>query len=126
MAQNRLRARPWIPIPRAITVFVVSTKPASYIPQSVRLLDQLREVLRYKHYSLRTEEAYLYWVKFFVRWHGRSGQVRHPRDMGAAEVQQFLSMLTTERNVSVSTHNQALSALLFFVPRSAGCEAAVA
>ena len=95
------------------TVFMMSAKPASYIPQSVRLLDQLREVLRYKHYSLRTEEAYLYWVKFFVRWHGRSGQVRHPRDMGAAEVQQFLSMLTTERNVSVSTHNQALSALLF-------------
>lgn len=46
---------------------MMSTKPASYIPQSVRLLDQLREVLRYKHYSLRTEEAYLYWVKFFVR-----------------------------------------------------------
>jgi site-specific recombinase XerD len=92
---------------------MMSAKPVSYIPQSARLLDQLREVLRYKHYSLRTEEAYLYWVKFFVRWHGRSGQVRHPRDMGAAEVQQFLSMLTTERNVSVSTHNQALSALLF-------------
>lgn len=73
-------------------------KPVSYIPQSSRLLDQLREVLRYKHYSLRTEEAYLYWVKFFVRWHGRNGPVRHPRDMGAAEVQQFLSMLTTQRN----------------------------
>lgn len=92
---------------------MMSAKPVSYIPQSARLLDQLREVLRYKHYSLRTEKAYLCWVKFFVRWHGRSGQVRHPRDMGAAEVQQFLSMLTTERNVSVSTHNQALSALLF-------------
>ncbi|MDD3937052.1 integron integrase [Rhodoferax sp.] len=87
--------------------------PVPYIPQSVRLLDQLREVLRYKHYSLRTEEAYVYWVKFFVRWHGRNGQVCHPRDMGAAEAQQFLSMLTTQRNVSVSTHNQALSALLF-------------
>lgn len=91
----------------------MSAKPVSYIPQSARLLDQLREVLRYKHYSLRTEEAYLYWVKFFVRWHGRNGQVQHPRDMGAAEVQQFLAMLTTQRNVSVSTHNQALSALLF-------------
>jgi len=88
-------------------------KPVSYIPQSLRLLDQLREVLRYKHYSLRTEEAYVYWVKFFVRWHTRNAQARHPRDMGAAEVQQFLSMLTTQRNVSVSTHNQALSALLF-------------
>ena len=95
------------------TVPMMSTKPVSYIPQSARLLDQLREVLRYKHYSLRTEEAYLYWVKFFVRWHGRNGQVQHPRDMGAAEVQQFLAMLTTQRNVSVSTHNQALSALLF-------------
>ena len=88
-------------------------KPVSYIPQSPRLLDQLREVLRYKHYSLRTEEAYLYWVKFFVRWHGRNGQVRHPREFGAAEVEQFLSMLTNQRHVSVSTHNQALSALLF-------------
>lgn len=88
-------------------------KPVSYIPQSTRLLDQLREVLRYKHYSLRTEEAYVYWVRFFVRWHTRNAQARHPRDMGEAEVQQFLSMLTTQRNVSVSTHNQALSALLF-------------
>ncbi len=96
-----------------ITVFMMSTKPVSYIPQSSRLLDQLREVLRYKHYSLRTEEAYLYWVKFFVRWHGRNGQARHPRELGAAEVKQFLTMLTTQRNVSVSTHNQALSALLF-------------
>ena len=91
----------------------MSAKPVSYIPQSARLLDQLREVLRYKQYSLRAEEAYLYWVKFSVRWHGRNGQVQHPRDMGAAEVQQFLAMLTTQRNVSVSTHNQALSALLF-------------
>ena len=53
--------------PYANTVPMMSTKPVSYIPQSTRLLDQLREVLRYKHYSLRTEEAYLYWVKFFVR-----------------------------------------------------------
>ena len=91
----------------------MSATPVSYIPQSPRLLDQLREVLRYKHYSLRTEEAYLYWVKFFVRWHGRNGQARHPRELGAAEVEHFLTMLTTQRKVSVSTHNQALSALLF-------------
>jgi integron integrase len=88
-------------------------KTVSYLSQSPRLLDQLRDVLRYKHYSLRTEEAYLYWTKFFVCWHGRNGQARHPREMGAAEVEQFLTMLTTARNVSVSTHNQALSALLF-------------
>jgi hypothetical protein len=48
-------------------VLIMSTNPVSYIPQSPRLLDQLREVLRYKHYSLRTEEAYLYWVKYYVR-----------------------------------------------------------
>ncbi len=71
-------------------------KPASYIPRSPRLLDQLREVLRYKQYSLRTEEAYLYWVKFFVRWHGRGGSLRHPRDMGAAEVQGQSGVLWVE------------------------------
>jgi integron integrase len=91
----------------------MSSKPVTYIPKSSRLLDQLREVIRYKHYSLRTEEAYTYWVTFYIRWHGRNGQLRHPRDMGADEVQQFLAMLATQRRVSVSTHNQALSALLF-------------
>ncbi|ROZ61526.1 integron integrase [Ramlibacter sp. WS9] len=83
------------------------------IPPSPRLLDQLREVLRYRHYSARTEQAYVYWVRFFIRWNGRRGPLRHPRDMGADEVRAFLSMLTTQRDVAVSTHNQALSALLF-------------
>ena len=87
--------------------------PVAYLPQSTRLLDQVREVLRYKHYSLKTEQAYLYWVRFYVRWHGRHEQMQHPRDMGSTEVNQFLSMLANERRVSVSTHNQALSALLF-------------
>ncbi len=77
--------------------------------QSTRLLDQLRERARYLHYSLSTEKAYLYWVRFFVRWHG----LRHPRDMGASEVEAFLTMLATQRRVSTSTHKQALSALLF-------------
>ena len=62
----------------ATTVFMMSTKPVFYIFQSSRLLDQLREVLLYKHYSFRTEEAYLYWVKFFVRWHGCNGQAAQP------------------------------------------------
>ena len=84
-----------------------------YIPQSKRLLEQLCQVLRYKHYSLKTKQAYTYWVKFFVRWCGRGGKIRNPRDMGTAEVTQFLTMLANERQVSVSTHNQALSALLF-------------
>ena len=77
--------------------------------RSVRLLDQVRERIRYRHYSLSTEKVYLYWVRFFIRFHG----VRHPREMGATEVEAFLSWLTTERCVSISTHKQALSALLF-------------
>lgn len=76
---------------------------------SKRLLDQLRERIRYMHYSLRTEQAYVYWVRFFIRWHG----LRHPREMGAPEVERFLTHLATERRVSASTHKQALSALLY-------------
>jgi hypothetical protein len=79
-------------------------------PVAPRLLDALRERLRYMHYSLRTEEAYVYWVRGFVRW---AGGRRHPREMGAAEVQAFLSMLANERHVAAATHRQALSALLF-------------
>lgn len=84
-------------------------KPRNPPLQSTRLLDQLRERVRYLHYSLSTEKVYLYWVRFFIRWHG----LQHPRDMGAPEVEAFLSMLANERKVSASTHNQALSALLF-------------
>ena len=61
------------------------------------------------HYSLRTEEAYVYWVRGFVRWAG----LRHPRTLGAVEVQGYLVMLANERRVAASTHRQALSALLF-------------
>ena len=60
-------------------------KPGAPLLRSVRLLDQLRERIRYKHYSLRTEESYLYWVRFFIRWH----KLRHPRDMGAPEIEAF-------------------------------------
>lgn len=65
------------------------------------------------HYSLQTEKSYVYWIKSFVRWHGRLGTMRHPREMGQLEVEAFLTMLATERRVSTSTHRQALSALLF-------------
>ena len=88
-------------------------KPGTPPLQSTRLLDQVRERIRYMHYSLSTEQVYLYWVRFFIRWSGRSGQMQHPRDIGAPGVEAFLSMLATERKVSASTHNQALSALLF-------------
>jgi len=88
-------------------------KPGAPALQSTRLLDQLRERIRYMHYSLSTEKVYLYWVRFFIRWHGRGGPMKHPRTMGAPEIEAFLTMLATERKVSASTHNQALSALLF-------------
>ena len=84
--------------------------------KSTRLLDQLREQIRYLHYSLRTEEAYVYWVKKFIQFH----QLRHPRDMGQAEVESFLTMLAVQRKVSVSTHRQALSALLFLYQKVLG------
>ena len=77
--------------------------------RSIRLLDQVRERIRYCHYSLRTEQAYVFWVRRFIRFH----RLRHPRQMGAAEVEAFLTHLATDRKVAPSTHKQALAALLF-------------
>jgi len=74
-----------------------------------KLLSRVKNCIRDKHYSLRTEEAYVYWIRWYIRFHG----LRHPLEMGAAEVKAFLSYLTNERSVSVSTHKQALCALLF-------------
>ena len=74
-----------------------------------RLLDQVRERIRFQHYSIRTEEAYIGWIRRFILFHDK----RHPRDMGAAEVEAFLSSLASQRRVTASTQNQALSALLF-------------
>jgi site-specific recombinase XerD len=77
--------------------------------RSTRLLDQLRERIRYCHYSLRTEQAYVFWVRRFIRFHG----LRHPRDMGGSEVEAFLTDLATRKHVSPSTHKQAPSSILF-------------
>ncbi|MEJ5240068.1 MAG: integron integrase [Anaerolineales bacterium] len=74
-----------------------------------KLLDQLREILRIQHYSYRTEEAYVDWVRRFILFHNK----RHPAEMGAPEIRAFLAHLAQERNVSASTQNQALSAILF-------------
>lgn len=92
-------------------------KLAAPVFQATRLLDQVRERIRYIHYSLQTEKAYLYWARFFIRWHGRTGIMRHPRDMGLPEVEAFLTMLANERQVSPATHRQALNALLFCTNR---------
>ena len=78
-----------------------------------RLLDQVRERIRVKHYSLRTEDAYLHWIRRFIFFHGK----RHPRGMGGAEMEAFVSHLATAGRVAPSTQNQALSALLFLTWR---------
>jgi len=87
------------------------SSPPSPLPpiESSRLIDQVRERVRYLHYSIRTEHAYVHWIKAFVRFH----ELRHPSDMGAPEVEAFLSWLASERKVAVATHKQALSALVF-------------
>lgn len=97
------------PILYFYTVIRKPVKPRNPPLLSSRLMDQVRERIRYLHYSYSTEKTYLYWIRFFVRWHG----LQHPRDMGAPQVEAFLTMLATGRKVSPSTHNQALSALLF-------------
>jgi integron integrase len=83
-----------------------------------RLLEQVRRRLRAKHYSLRTEQAYLYWIRRFIIANGK----RHPRLMGAPEVEAFLSHLANEGKVSASTQNQALSAVLFLYRQVLGIE----
>lgn len=74
-----------------------------------KLLDEVRDALRLKHYSYRTEVSYVDWIKRYIFYH----DVRHPAAMGTAEVQAFLTHLAVEQNVAASTQNQALSALLF-------------
>jgi integron integrase len=74
-----------------------------------KLLDQVRDAIRLKHYSIRTEQAYVDWIKRYILFHHK----RHPKDMGSAEIEAFLTHLAVEQNVAASTQNQALSALLF-------------
>ena len=83
--------------------------PSAVPPSPPRLLDRVRHACRVRHYSLRTEDCYADWVRRFVLFHGK----RHPREMGAAEINQFLTHLAVEGRVSASTQNQALCALVF-------------
>jgi integron integrase len=94
----------------------VPSGPALPALQAPRLLDRVRERIRGLHYSLRTEEVYVYWCRAFIRFHG----LRHPAEMGAPEVEAFLTHLAVQRHVSPSTHNQALSALLFLYSKVLG------
>ncbi len=86
---------------KRITSAAASNKP--------KLLDQVRDVIRRKHYSIRTEQAYIDWIKRFIIYHGK----RHPREMAEEEVADFLTHLARDLSVAASTQNQALSALLF-------------
>lgn len=89
---------------RTFSAFLVAEGPTSR-----KLLDVYRDALRVKHYSPRTEDTYLAWVKNFILFHNK----RHPREMGVDEIGQFLTHLATENDVSASTQNQAFSAILF-------------
>ena len=91
------------------------TPPA---PKPHRLLDQVRDRIRVLHYSRSTEATYTYWIKFYIHFHG----LRHPKDMGAAEVEAFLSHLATDRDVAAGTQNQAMHAILFLYKQVLGVE----
>ena len=83
--------------------------PAESAAPKLRLLDQVRQAIRARHYSKRTERTYADWIKRFILFHGK----RHPLEMGEPEINQFLTDLAVNKRVSASTQNQALSAILF-------------
>lgn len=76
-----------------------------------RLLDQVRQIIRVKHYSLRTEESYINWIKRFIFFNNK----KHPIEMGEKEIGEFITHLSKNEKVSASTQNQALCAIVFFV-----------
>ena len=76
----------------------------------LKLMEQVRQVLRYYHYAYRTEQTYCDWIVRFIRFHGSK---RHPKDMGKFEVEGFLSHLASDGKVSASTQRQALNAIVF-------------
>jgi site-specific recombinase XerD len=77
--------------------------------RSKKILDQMRDAIRLKHYAYRTEKTYIDWVYRFILFHNK----RHPKEMGVPEIEAFLTHLAVEKRVAASTQNQALSALLF-------------
>ncbi len=83
--------------------------PTPAKPAEKKLLDTVRDVIRLKHYSIRTEEAYVNWIRRFILFHNK----RHPKEMGTTEVEAFLTHLAVEGHVAASTQNQAFSALQF-------------
>jgi len=97
---------------------MASTSPVQVVERAPKLLDALRAQLRVMHYAIRTEEAYVDWVRRFILFHEK----RHPKDMGPNEVAKFLSDLAVTRHVSASTQNQAKAAILFVYRHVLGIE----
>jgi len=89
----------------------VNNKPDDKRP---KLLDQVRQIIRVKHYSMRTEESYISWIKRFIFYHNK----RHPMEMGESEIGQFITYLSKDQNVSASTQNQALCGIDFCIKMS--------
>jgi|LGVE01.1.fsa_nt_gb integrase len=90
----------------------------AYTSSKPRLLDQVRNRIRLKHYSIRTEQSYIHWIKRFIFFHNK----RHPKEMGHIEVGEFLTHLAVQRKVSASTQNQALNAIVFLYHEVLGQE----
>jgi integron integrase len=99
------------PVPHLFHLRLKESASAPYQaqPDSPKLLDQVRTVMRRRHYSRRTEEAYILWIVRFIRFHN----LRHPRDMDTPEIEAFLNHLAVHQQVAASTQNQAFSAILF-------------
>jgi site-specific recombinase XerD len=88
---------------------MTESNSSTALPQGKKLLDQYRDAIRMRHYSSRTEKTYLHWIREYIYFHNK----KHPREMGIAEINQFLAHLVTDKKISASTQNQALSAILF-------------
>ncbi len=90
-------------------IFLSNNGVKTFTTQKPKLLDQVRRALRTKHYSKRTEEAYVHWIRKYILYHNK----RHPKDMGEKEINQFLTHLAVDQHVAASTQNQALCAIVF-------------
>src|SRR2546422_5526819 len=96
-------------IPRMSQPGLIKSQPAQALKEKPKLLHQVRSVLRMSHLSLRTEQAYVQWIRRFILFHNK----RHPSEMGEAEIREFISDLAVNAKISASTQTVALSALLF-------------
>jgi hypothetical protein len=91
-----------------------TTPPAAKLPAKPKLLDQVRQTIRRKHYSIRTEASYVDWIKRYIFFHNK----RHPAEMGSREMEQFLNFLAVEKKVAASTQKSGAERAGFSLPRS--------